>query len=555
MNVRQLMTGIVCVMAISALAAPFPEQPPPAAYRFLAGQSSDESICGTALQGLVAKAVNQGKSDELLVLEAGDALSQDWIQRTEDRLQLKQRPKLTFAEAIETYRPLIKGYVLYRQDTSEGDAYHMREGIDHSANIATMLAGPQDALPVSEELEPWFKEKGFQRVADARSMSYEDVLREYAASFNLRTVCSLDPRYYPLRDLAVAHNIPICYGLEQIEQVTPLMDPPFAVLGWGPGDEFKHVEPFTKMGGFETASNWTRNLLFLSAGAADYRPNPISGFDPRTIDWQDTRRTISFMLSDGDNTGWMLGNFWQEPYFGSEQTGDFPMGFTAALSIMAQMAPVVVDRFAETKPDNISLIEANGGYYYPDLFAKDRPNREGILRKNARNLNEQMKRTGAHLICFIVKDSASEGAREAYRIFAEELEPLHGMLVMDYAPYHKGMGTIYWAKNRDGIEIPAITANFSMWQGMNRPNAGDPLKLAEHINSDSVDNSWAAVHAWSRFPRPDGGEARGTGAIADCIQKVDTDRISVVSPDEMVWRIRMAHNPEQTVSCVPEASE
>jgi hypothetical protein len=548
MHRNHLIIGLAFILAASTFASPLPEQTTPTAYRLLIGLSADEQICGLALQGLVAKAVNQGRSDELLAIQERDPLSKEWIQRTEDRLNLEQRPALTFTDALEKYRPLIKGYILYKPDASQGAPYHLREGMDHSANIATMLAGPLQALPVPEELESRFQGMGFQRLEDARSISYEQALQEYAHAFNRSVTCSLDPRYYHLRDLVVAHNIPICYGLKQIEQVTELMDPPFAVLGWGAGDEFKHVEPFTKKGGYETASNWARNLSFLSAGATDYQPKKISALDPHTIDWNDARRTVSFMLSDGDNTGWMLGNFWSEPYYGSEQTGNIPMGFSAALSVMAQMAPVVVDRFAETKPDNIPLIEANGGYYYPDLFAIDCPNREEILRKNARNLNQQMKKTGAHLLCFLVQDSASEGAQEAYRIFAQELEPLYGMLVIDYAPYHKGLGKIYWAKNRDGIEIPAITANFSMWQGMNRLNAGDPLQLAEYINSDTTDNSWVAVHAWSRFPRPDGSEAGGTDAIADCIQKIDVDKINVVSPEEMIWRIRMAHNRKQTVA-------
>ncbi len=164
-----------------------------------------------------------------------------------------------------------------------------------------------------------------------------------------------------------------------------------------------------------------------------------------------------------------------------------------------------------------------------------------------------MKKTGAHLVCFIVNDSSSRQAKEVYQIFAEELDSLYGMLVMDYAPYHKGMGQIYWSKNRDGIEIPAVTARFCLWSGMNRPNAGSPETVAGVINTNSAQNSWVATHAWSRFKQPDTGkEIGGTEAMAACINALNPKEVNAVTPEEMIWRIRMAHNPRQTETYIEE---
>ncbi len=534
---------ILLLLASTAIADEwFPEQNPAKEYRILQCPEAEEFICGAALQGLVAKAVNNGTRDELLAIKPRGVHETEWVSRTEKRTGTRLRGTLSLLGAVKRYKPLIKGYVLYQTDKSEGDSYRFRKDIDCSANIATMMAGLLDALPVSETQESAFKAMGFEKLFDAREVSLTEVLKKQGPKLNPTVACSLDPRAGNLRDLAVAHQTAIYFGSEEAAQTATRMNAPFTVLGWGTDDEFKHIASASRQGGIETVSNWTRNLSFLSAGAKNYQPKKIHSLNPATIDWDDTRRTVSFMLSDGDNTGWMLNSFWKKPYYGSEQTGDFPMGFSAALAQMAQMAPVVIDRLAETQPDNVSLIEFSGGYFYPDLFAEDRGNRENLLRTYAQQLNTQMKKTGARLLCFIVKDSASAAAQAAYQVFAEEIESLAGMLVMDYVPYHKGGGEIHWAKTRDGIEIPAVTARFCMWENMNRPNSGSPEQIATFINEDKSPHSWTAVHAWSRHGEK---EIRGTAAAAACVDHLDSE-VHAVTPEEMIWRIRMEHHPEQT---------
>lgn len=538
MNFKQILLCLLLLTSTALSDSWFPEQTPAQEYRIIQCPEPEEFICGAALQGLVAKAVNNKTLNELLAIAPRGTNEKEWIRRTEERTGSRLRGTLPLMEAVDRYKSLIKGYILYRADNSEGDNYQLREEMDCSANVATTMAGLRNALPVSETQEPAFKAMGFEKLFDARDASFADALKE--KELNQTVTCSLDPRAGNLRDLAVAHQMMVYFGNEEAEPVAKRMTPPFLILGWGAGDEFKHIAPASRQGGIETVSNWTRNLSFLSAGAKNYPPKKIQSLDPATIDWSDTRRTVSFMLSDGDNTGWMLNSFWKNPYYGSERTGSFPMGFSAALAQMAQMAPVVIDRLAETQPDNVSLIEFSGGYFYPDLFAEDRGNRENLLRTYAQQLNTQMKKTGARLLCFIVKDSASEAAQIAYRIFAEELETLDGMLVMNYAPYHAGGGNVYWAENRKGIEIPAVTARFCMWDKMNRPNAGSPERLAEFIQNDTAPHSWTAVHSWSNH---DG--KRGLDAVAACVDKLSADA-QVVTPEEMIWRIRMDHNPEQT---------
>lgn len=522
----------------------FPEQRLAKKYSIVNCPTDEDLVSGAALQGLVAKAVNEGRHDELLVTTPFySPLYDDWTHRTENRTHAYLQGTFSLMDAVTRYRPLVDGYVLYRTDVSTGGYYTLREGINRSANIATMMAGLLDALPVSEDQEAAFIAMGFQKLFDARNTSLSDVLGTYDQEFNKTMACSLDPLIGTQRDLAVAHKMAIYFGNDELGQVSTRMNAPYMTLGWGVGDEFAHVAQASRKGGIQTVSNWARNLSFLSAGSSTYQPTKIQPFDLGSIDWNDSRRAVSFMLSDGDNTGWILNDFWHPPHYGSALTGDFPMGFSTALAQMSQMAPVVIDKLAETKPGNVSLIEFSGGYFYPDLFAEDLPNRLDILREHAHNLNAHMEKTGARLLCFIVSDSASQASQEAYQIFAEELEVLDGMLVIDYAPYHAGLGNIYWTQNQDGIDIPAVTARFSMWEGMNDPNAGDPEEIASLIEGDTIEHSWTAVHAWSKFGLD---ELQATEAIAACIDSLSTNEIHVVTPEEMIWRIRMEHNPEQT---------
>jgi hypothetical protein len=150
-----------------------------------------------------------------------------------------------------------------------------------------------------------------------------------------------------------------------------------------------------------------------------------------------------------------------------------------------------------------------------------------------------MEKTGATVMCFITHDSNSNDSKMAYRIFAEEIGSLAGMLVMDYVPYHKGAGTIHWVRNRKGERIPAVTARYSMWEGMERERAGDPDKLAGIINADEDDFAWVAVHAWSKFKTEDPEmTASGTAAIGRCVKRIDHEKINLVTPEEFIWRIR-----------------
>ena len=174
-----------------------------------------------------------------------------------------------------------------------------------------------------------------------------------------------------------------------------------------------------------------------------------------------------------------------------------------------------------------------------------------------------MKRTGTRVFGFISMDIDCENAKQAYQIYADEIDDLVGMFAVQYAPYHGGKGDVFWMKNRKGIEIPIVTAKYALWRNlrMMAERAGTPATLPEKINKDVEEDqhnliktfTWTSVHAWSKFQNPiDSTEVKcGVTPIKWCAERLSPS-INVVSPEELLWRLRMEHNPVQTKKSIQE---
>ncbi|MFZ0829373.1 MAG: hypothetical protein WAO02_18335 [Verrucomicrobiia bacterium] len=96
---------------------------------------------------------------------------------------------------------------------------------------------------------------------------------------------------------------------------------------------------------------------------------------------------------------------------------------------------------------------------------------------------------------------------------------LLAILVFQYSAYEAGAGQTFWVKDRNGNEIPVITARYSIWEHLNhRARAGTPAKVAREIRQ-TVEHTgpgqrprydWVIAHVWSYF-KP----ASGTGEDAE----------------------------------------
>ena len=205
------------------------------------------------------------------------------------------------------------------------------------------------------------------------------------------------------------------------------------------------------------------------------------------------------------------------------------------------------------KKDNSSVIEYGGGYQYPDEFAKNRPNREELLIEFAQRMNWHFKKLNIKIFGFICKDVFSKEARRAYEIYACEIEGLTGMVAIQYSPYNMG-GDIIWVKNKENIEIPVVTAKFSIWSGLfDNPMCGGPVYVAALINRDAAKASkqkdkenplsWTIIHAWSDFSKTAHSNnlpIKGYNASKTSDQLL-SPQVKNISLNELLWRIRERH--------------
>jgi len=534
-----------------------------------------------SVAGLAAKAVNEGRGDELVWVDNGGGDLEKWYARL-----ITQQPELARPGALEPWdlvdryvkQGIIKGYILYRRDQSKGESHTSRPGMDCSANVASSLAGILDGIMVDETLEREAKAHGLKLLLDVRGKSQPWCLQTYRDQFNRRMICLQDPRVPHVRDLAIAHKVFTAFGSdESIPAAMAWLEPLSPILGWNCGDEFANTDLSTRYGHIQTATDWCLNLPVLMAGTEKVNLPRARGFDPRTIDWNDAHSAIAFVDTDGDNVQWLLGNFFgNASYWANPERGTIPFGWSCCFDQLAQLCPQAIEYALETRTTNDWFIEWGGGYYYPDRFGRQRTNRWELLARHARRTWELMKRTNSRIIGFNFSQVDSPEAHQACEVFAGQTDGLLAIFAFQYAPYEGGAGKVFWVRDRNGVEVPVMTARYSIWEHANRrARAGTPAKVAREIRQTTDGTApaqpprqdWVIAHVWSYFKySPDTDEnaenlpqeaaeahggVRGYSPVVWCAERLPAG-VRVVNPEELAWRIRMQHDPAQTKRLVDQ---
>ena len=531
-----------------------------------------------SVAGLAAKAANEGLGDELVWVSSDNVDEEDWLAR-----KLKRHPQLEMRGVfdpwalVERYskRGIVKGYILYRADPSKGAINEHRRGMDCSVNVATSLAGILDGILVDDALEAQAQQHGLKRLIDVRDKSQAWCFETYKDRFNRSMVCTQDPRKSNVRDLAIAQRAFTVYGYDApTPAVMKWLAPLSPILGWNGGDEFKTTEMSSRRGHIQTATDWCLNLPVLMAGTESVRPSRTKDFDPRAIDWNDTRSAVSFISSDGDNVQWYEGNFFRSGdgrnYWSNPNRGKIPFGWSCCFAHLAQLCPEAIDYAVSTQSPNDAFIEWGGGYYFPDLFAADCASRWELLAKHARRTRALMMKNNTCVIAFNVAKLDSPDALKAYEVFARQTDGLLAILVFQYDRYEAGAGKVFWVKDANGVEVPVVSARYSIWGHANdHARSGTPAKVAREIRqtverarpSDLPRYDWVIAHVWSWFKQAPGsdesaedmpqenaaaqGGTRGYTPVTWCAARLP-ENIRTVSPEELIWRIRMQHDARQT---------
>ena len=530
-----------------------------------------------SVAGLAAKAVNEGRADEMVWVGTDNVDIEDWYARLVKRQpQLELRGTVGLWDLVDrcTRKGIIKGYILYSYDRSRGEINEHRPAINGSVNIATRLAGLLEGIIVDESIEGEAKQHGLKLLLDVRGKTQAWCFETYQDRFNRHMLCTQDPQKPNIRDLAIAQKTLTVFGYaEPVPTAMKWLEPLSPILGWNGGDEFKTTQMSTLWGHLQTATDWAVNLPVLMAGTERAELPKVKSLDPRTIDWTDRRSAVSFIGSDGDNVDYYEGSFFRGRegicYWGNPDRGKIPFGWSCCFAHLAQLCPEAIEYAVATQSPNDCFLESGGGYYYPDLFGRERTNRWELLAQHARRTWALMKRANTRVIGFNVAKLDSPDALKAYQVFAGQTDGLLAILAFQYDCYEAGAGKVFWVKDRNGVEVPVISARYSIWKHTNpRPRSGTPAKVAREIRQ-TVEKAaaelprydWVNVHAWSWFKKAPGadenaedmpqenaegqGGTRGYTPVTWCVERLPAG-IRTIGPEELAWRIRMKHDPEQT---------
>ncbi|HQL95494.1 MAG TPA: GxGYxYP family putative glycoside hydrolase, partial [Candidatus Hydrogenedentes bacterium] len=306
-----------------------------------------------SLSGLMALEVRERGGDTYLwVDEPGNTSWARWRDET-PRLAGMARADVSDPWALvreQADRGVVKGYILYRADASERGMYEAPPGkgaYNASVNVATSLAAELGALIVDGRAEAKFKELGLPCLLDARDLDEAWLLRERAEACSRAWIHLLDPKAPHMRDHAVASRSLVVFGVnETTEAALRRLAPNAPVFGWNGGDEYHATSQLSRTAHFNTASNWAFNLPALASvtpeaagGWAALRINRTAAPDPLLLEPDPETHFTAFVMSDGDNVQWSLGNFFDHrDYWQSPARGKFPMGWTAPVFDLSQTA-------------------------------------------------------------------------------------------------------------------------------------------------------------------------------------------------------------------------
>ena len=174
----------------------------------------------------------------------------------------------------------------------------------------------------------------------------------------------------------------------------------------------------------------------------------------------------------------------------------------------------------ETRTGNDWFVEWGGGYYYPDLFALERPNRWQPLAREARRTWAMMTnhRHADHRLQ-LPRAAIRPTPCRAYEVFARETDGLLAILVFQYNPYEAGAGKTFWVKDGPRHGRPRNHRPLFHLGAHNnqRPRSGTPAKVAREIResvaaallAELPRYDWAITHVWSYF-RHGAGHGRGS---------------------------------------------
>lgn len=514
-----------------------------------------------SLAGLVNRAVENKESDYAIWL--GDSHNSKSYTLCEQDLIEQGIYKKTASDGIALLKSglfsnLIKGYVLT-------DVVNNKE----SSVVAAVASHVYSAVIVDVRDKTVYDEMGLQMLYDATQKTTRDSWREFKDKCNNKALVLMPAQTNDMKDFAIANNLFVInmrndgnHNWDLLSEVLDWLNPCSPVYGWEDLDEHSFVQAVSEKGHLMVPCNFYMNMPLTSLNYSQKQNNLlVNVINPGNIDYSnnDNDKYVSYYLSDGDNVQWIF-HIWYDGWFKHAQAKEMKMAYGIPSTNLDMIAPSVYKNIVTNQdPENTLVENCGGGYIYIDAYASQKETGK-YLNDLADKVAANMRQHRMKVLGLFTNDAKSENAKKAYKTFIEANNGLEGIIVVQYAPYNGGRGEVYWYTNSDGTEIPVITVRYTLWNfGYNSEGQGTPAYVAKLLKDDQPDFSLIDIHAWSSFADIGNsndqlgetldGNISGAGAAALCQRRLPKN-YKCVSLQELIWRMRMKHNKEQTTRLV-----
>jgi hypothetical protein len=512
-----------------------------------------------SLAGIVNKAVENKGCDYAIWLEASSNRSYNICKDYFTSIGVNKLGEDDGISLLKSgvFSKLIKGYIL--TDITNNP---------ESATYATVAAHVYNAIIVDIRDKAAYDTLGLTMVIDARKKTTLDSWAEFKDKCNNKSLVLMATGTSDMKDFAIANNLfymnisnPDGNHWNLFHDVLDWLAPCSPVYGWEKLDEHSFVQPITERGHLMNPCDYFMNMSLTSLNYTKRQDGALANvINPanRVYSNNDNNKYVSYYLSDGDNIQWIF-NSWYDGWFKNVQSSAMKMAFGIPSTNLSMIAPSVYKFILDNQNAENTLVEnCGGGYIYIDSYGNKRDQNQ-CVSSLAKKVAANMRQHRIKVLGLFTNDAKSESAKKAYETFIKANNLLEGIIVIQYYPYNGGHGTVYWYKNSDGIEIPVITIRYSLWNfGKNNSNGqGTPAYVASLLQNDQPDFSLIDVHSWSSFAdignsndltaeaTTSGANKSGASAAALCQRRLPSN-FKCISLQELIWRMRMKHNKEQT---------
>lgn len=448
--------------------------------------TSSERTMIASLQGVV----NNHCSSQIYTLSSSEPDYKIWLEDLKDNYKVSYKITSDPWQLLSIYKDYIDGYVLYSSKTLK----------DPSINNACSLASLKKAIVVDEAIESKVRHNGIIQVkGDCRntdeSWAYNNLWNK---GLNHSIVIQLSPdKAAPLRDYAIMTKSLVFYE-DSINKTTirdrifsSMQDNPIC-LGWGP-DEFINVSTASKCGVSIVAADWSYNLTTLSSFPTIHIIKKL----PLLIPKEENIHYVTFMMSDGDNQQWYLGNnYGSTRWFGYPNRDKLNLGWSMSPSLY-YLAPTVFNLYYksisnEGNNNNFVVAPSGNGYMYPSKFDKNK------LASYVNTLGDYMEKVDEKYVA-VIDDSAFNNI-DLWNKFTEK-KNIQGVFYLDYHRHDKFQGEILWSNNK-----PLVSCRDLLWSTLE--NEEELVKkINDRVNSGQINvrspeaYTFVYVHAWSKNVR------------------------------------------------------